>query len=132
MQYKSSKYKYIPSRLYEPKKKTGMEYTDKNFMNYDQYYNQYQQQNKQQKKIVRPNSAFVGTNKNKNPSSDNQEQKYIYNQINKLGENEPKQLSMFDNYYNDFEKEIFLNQEKEENKNVNNVANNDVNNDIKM
>ena len=148
MQYKSSKYKYIPSRLYEPKKKTGMEYTDKNFMNYDQYYNQYQQQNKQQKKIVRPNSAFVGTNKIQNPSSNNQEQKYIYKQINNLGENGPKQLSMFDkyykqknenkdyqmnpNYYNDLEKEIFLNQEKEENKNVNNVANNDVNNDIKM
>ena len=33
MQYKSSKYKYIPSRLYEPKKKTGIENTDNNFMN---------------------------------------------------------------------------------------------------
>jgi len=147
MQYKSSKYKYIPSRLYEPKKKTGMDYTDNNFMNCDQYYNQYQQQNKQQKKIVRPNSAFVGSNKNKNPSSsDNQEQKYIYNQINNIGENEPKQISMFDkyykeknenkdyqmnsNYYNDLEKEIFLNQAKEENKNANNVAN-DVNKNIK-
>ena len=147
MQYKSSKYKYIPSRLYEPKKKTGMDYTDNNFMNYNQYYNQYQQQNKQAKKIVRPNSAFVGTSKNKNPSSDNQEQKYIYNHINNIGENESKQLSMFDkyykeknenkyyqmnpNYYNDLEKEIFLNQKKEENKNVNNVATNDVNKNIK-
>ena len=146
MQYKSSKYKYIPSRLYEPKKKTGMEYTDNNFMNCNQYYNQYQQQNKQQKKIVRPNSAFVGSNKNKNPSSDNQEQKYIYNQINNIGENGPKQLSMFDkyykeknenkdfqmnpNYYNDLEKEIFLNQKKEENKNVNKEAN-DANKNIK-
>jgi len=117
-------------------------------MNYNQYYNQYQQQNKQTKKIVRPNSAFVGSNKNKNPSSsDNQEQKYIYNQINNIGENEPKQLSMFDkyykekkenkdykmnpNYYNDLEKEIFLNQEKEENKNVNKEANNDANKNIK-
>ena len=143
MQYKSSKYKYIPSRLYEPKKKTGMDYTDNNFMNYNQYYNQYQQQNKQQKKIVRPNSAFVGTNKNKNPSSsDNQEQKYIYNQINNIGENEPKQLSMFDkyykeknenkdyqmnpNYYNDLEKEIFLNQKKEVN-----IDANDANKNIK-
>ena len=107
-------------------------------MNYNQYYNQYQQQKKQQKKIIHPNSAFVGTNKNQNFPSNNQEPKYIYNQINNIGENEQKQLSMFDkyykekkenkdyqmnpNYYSDLEKEIFLNQKKEENKNVNNIA----------
>lgn len=66
MQYKSSKYKYIPSRLYQPKKKTGIENTDNNFMNYEQYHYQYQQHDKQQKKIIRPNSAFVGTKKIKN------------------------------------------------------------------
>ena len=99
MQYKSSKYKYIPSRLYEPKKKTGIENTDNNFMNYEQYHYQYQQHDKQQKKIIRPNSALVGTNKNQKPSSNSQEPKYIYNQINNIGENEPKQISMFDKYY---------------------------------
>ena len=148
MQYKSSKYKYIPSRLYEPKKKNGTENSDNNFMNYDQYLYQYQQHNKEQKKIIRPNSAFVGTNKNQKPSSNNQEPKYIYNQINNIGENEPKQISMFDkyykgknenkdyqmnpNYYNELEKEIFqnqkkdpiYNQEKEENKFVNNKDDN--------
>ena len=46
--------------------------------------------------------------------------------------NENKDYQMNPNYYNDLEKEIFLNQKKEENKNVNNLANNDVNNDIKM
>ena len=99
MQYKSSKYKYIPSRFYQPKKKTGIENTDNNFMNYEQYHYQYQQHDKQQKKIIRPNSALVGTNKNQKPSSNNQEQKYIYNQINNIGKNEPKQISMFDKYY---------------------------------
>ena len=147
MQYKSSKYKYIPSRLYEPKKKTGIENTDNNFMNYEQYHYQYQHHDKQQKKIIRPNSAFVGTKKNQKPSSNNQEPKYIYNQINNIGEDEQKKISMLDkyykeknenkdyqmnpNYYNDLEKEIFLNQKKEENKNVNNVANNDANKNIK-
>ena len=88
--------------------------------------------------MIHPNSAFVGKNKNQNFPSNNQEPKYIYNQINNIGENEPKQLSMFDkyykekkenkdyqmnpNYYSDLEKEIFLNQKKEENKNVNNIA----------
>ena len=134
MQYKSSKYKYIPSRLYEPKKKTGIENTDNNFMNYEQYHYQYQQHDKQQKKIIRPNSAFVGTKKNQKPSSNNQEPKYIYNQINNIGEGEQKTISMFDkyykeknenkdyqmnpNYFNDLEKEIFQNQ-KEENNNIN-------------
>jgi len=137
MQYKSSKYKYIPSRLYEPKKKTGTENSDNNFMNYDQYLYQYQQHNKEQKKIIRPNSAFVGTNKNQKPSSNNQEPKYIYNQINNIGEDEQKTISMFDkyykeknenkdyqmnpNYFNDLEKEIFLNQKKEENNNIKDV-----------
>ena len=134
MQYKSSKYKYIPSRLYQPKKKTGIENTDNNFMNYEQYHYQYQHHDKQQKKIIRPNSAFVGTNKNQKPSSNNQEPKYIYNQINNIGEGEQKTISMFDkyykeknenkdyqmnpNYFNDLEKEIFQNQ-KEENNNIN-------------
>ena len=134
MQYKSSKYKYIPSRLYEPKKKTGIENTDNNFMNYEQYHYQYQQHDKQQKKIIRPNSAFVGTKKNQKPSSNNQEPKYIYNQINNIGKDEQKTISMFDkyykeknenkdyqmnpNYFNDLEKEIFQNQ-KEENNNIN-------------
>jgi hypothetical protein len=136
MQYKSSKYKYIPSRLYEPKKKTGIENTDNNFMNYEQYHYQYQHHDKQQKKIIRPNSAFVGTKKNQKPSSNNQEPKYIYNQINNIGEDEQKQISMFDkyykeknenkdyqmnpNYFNDLEKEIFQNQ-KEENNNIKDV-----------
>ena len=136
MQYKSSKYKYIPSRLYEPKKKTGIENTDNNFMNYEQYHYQYQQHDKQQKKIIRPNSAFVGTKKNQKPSSNNQEPKYIYNQINNIGEGEQKKISMFDkyykeknenkdyqmnpNYFNDLEKEIFQNQ-KEENNNIKDV-----------
>ena len=136
MQYKSSKYKYIPSRLYEPKKKTGIENTDNNFMNYEQYHYQYQQHDKQQKKIIRPNSAFVGTKKNQKPSSNNQEPKYIYNQINNIGEDEQKTISMFDkyykeknenkdyqmnpNYFNDLEKEIFQNQ-KEENNNIKDV-----------
>ena len=134
MQYKSSKYKYIPSRLYEPKKKTGIENTDNNFMNYEQYHYQYQHHDKQQKKIIPPNSAFVGTKKNQKPSSNNQEPKYIYNQINNIGEGEQKTISMFDkyykeknedkdyqmnpNYFNDLEKEIFQNQ-KEENNNIN-------------
>jgi hypothetical protein len=134
MQYKSSKYKYIPSRLYQPKKKTGIENTDNNFMNYEQYHYQYQQHDKQQKKIISPNSAFVGTKKNQKPSSNNQEPKYIYNQINNIGEGEQKTISMFDkyykeknenkdyqmnpNYFNDLEKEIFQNQ-KEENNNIN-------------
>ena len=134
MQYKSSKYKYIPSRLYQPKKKNRKENSDNNFMNYDQYLYQYQQHNKEQKKIIRPNSAFVGTNKNQKPSSNNQEPKYIYNQINNIGEGEQKTISMFDkyykeknenkdyqmnpNYFNDLEKEIFQNQ-KEENNNIN-------------
>ena len=134
MQYKSSKYKYIPSRLYEPKKKTGIENTDNNFMNYEQYHYQYQQHDKQQKKIIRPNSALVGTNKNQKPSSNSQEPKYIYNQINNIGKDEQKTISMFDkyykeknenkdyqmnpNYFNDLEKEIFQNQ-KEENNNIN-------------
>ena len=136
MQYKSSKYKYIPSRLYQPKKKTGIENTDNNFMNYEQYHYQYQQHDKQQKKIIRPNSAFVGTKKNQKPSSNNQEPKYIYNQINNIGEGEQKTISMFDkyykeknenkdyqmnpNYFNDLEKEIFQNQ-KEENNNIKDV-----------
>ena len=136
MQYKSSKYKYIPSRLYQPKKKTGIENTDNNFMNYEQYHYQYQQHDKQQKKIIRPNSAFVGTKKNQKPSSNNQEPKYIYNQINNIGEDEQKTISMFDkyykeknenkdyqmnpNYFNDLEKEIFQNQ-KEENNNIKDV-----------
>ena len=136
MQYKSSKYKYIPSRLYEPKKKTGIENTDNNFMNYEQYHYQYQQHDKQQKKIIRPNSAFVGTKKNQKPSSNNQEPKYIYNQINNIGEDKQKTISKFDkyykeknenknyqmnpNYFNDLEKEIFQNQ-KEENNNIKDV-----------
>ena len=136
MQYKSSKYKYIPSRLYDPKKKTGIENSDNNFMNYEQYHYQYQQKNTQKKKIIRPNSAFVGTNKNQKPSSNNQEPKYIYNQINNIGEDEQKKISMFDkyykeknenkdyqmnpNYFNDLEKEIFQNQ-KEENNNIKDV-----------
>ena len=144
MQYKSSKYKYIPSRLYEPKKKTGIENTDNNFMNYEQYHYQYQQHDKQQKKISRPNSAFVGTKKNQKPSSNNQEPKYIYNQINNIGEGEQKTISMFDkyykeknenkdyqmnpNYFNDLEKEIFQNQ-KEENNNIN-IKDVDVNKEV--
>ena len=144
MQYKSSKYKYIPSRLYQPKKKTGIENTDNNFMNYEQYHYQYQQHDKQQKKIIRPNSAFVGTKKNQKPSSNNQEPKYIYNQINNIGEDEQKTISMFDkyykeknenkdyqmnpNYFNDLEKEIFQNQ-KEENNNIN-IKDVDVNKEV--
>ena len=144
MQYKSSKYKYIPSRLYEPKKKTGIENTDNNFMNYEQYHYQYQQHDKQQKKIIRPNSAFVGTKKYQKPSSNNQEPKYIYNQINNIGEGEQKTISMFDkyykeknenkdyqmnpNYFNDLEKEIFQNQ-KEENNNIN-IKDVDVNKEV--
>ena len=144
MQYKSSKYKYIPSRLYEPKKKTGIENTDNNFMNYEQYHYQYQHHDKQQKKIIRPNSAFVGTKKNQKPSSNNQEPKYIYNQINNIGEGEQKTISMFDkyykeknenkdyqmnpNYFNDLEKEIFQNQ-KEENNNIN-IKDVDVNKEV--
>ena len=144
MQYKSSKYKYIPSRLYQPKKKTGIENTDNNFMNYEQYHYQYQHHDKQQKKIIRPNSAFVGTKKNQKPSSNNQEPKYIYNQINNIGEGEQKTISMFDkyykeknenkdyqmnpNYFNDLEKEIFQNQ-KEENNNIN-IKDVDVNKEV--
>ena len=144
MQYKSSKYKYIPSRLYEPKKKTGIENTDNNFMNYEQYHYQYQHHDKQQKKIIRPNSAFVGTKKNQKPSSNNQEPKYIYNQINNIGEDEQKKISMLDkyykeknenkdyqmnpNYFNDLEKEIFQNQ-KEENNNIN-IKDVDVNKEV--
>ena len=144
MQYKSSKYKYIPSRLYEPKKKTGIENTDNNFMNYEQYHYQYQHHDKQQKKVIRPNSAFVGTKKNQKPSSNNQEPKYIYNQINNIGEGEQKTISMFDkyykeknenkdyqmnpNYFNDLEKEIFQNQ-KEENNNIN-IKDVDVNKEV--
>ena len=90
---------------------------------------------------------FIGANKSQKPSSNSQGPKYIYNKINNIGENEPKQISMFDkyykeknenkdyqmnpNYYNELEKEIFqnqkkdqiYNQEKEENKFVNNKAN---------
>ena len=35
---------------------------------------------------------------------------------------ENKDYQMNPNYYSDLEKEIFLNQKKEENKNVNNIA----------
>ena len=68
-------------------------------MNYNLYHYQNQQQKTQKKKIIRPNSAIVGSNKNKNPSMNNQGQKYIYNQINNIGENEPEKISMFDKYY---------------------------------
>ena len=46
MQYKSSKYKYISSKVYEPKKKINEENPENNFMNYEEYLYQYQQQNK--------------------------------------------------------------------------------------
>lgn len=92
MQFKSSKYKYIPSKVYEPKKKTGFQYEENNYMN----YNQYQQQNNQKKKIVRPNSAFIGSNKLK-PTLNSQEQKNINNNIiNNFNESKP---SMFEQYY---------------------------------
>ena len=113
-------------------------------MNYEQYHYQYQHHDKQQKKIIRPNSAFVGTKKNQKPSSNNQEPKYIYNQINNIGEGEQKTISMFDkyykeknenkdyqmnpNYFNDLEKEIFQNQ-KEENNNIN-IKDVDVNKEV--
>ena len=92
MQFKSSKYKYIQSKVYEPKKKTGFQYEENNYMN----YNQYQQQNNQKKKIVRPNSAFIGSNKLK-PTLNSQEQKNINNNIiNNFNESKP---SMFEQYY---------------------------------
>jgi len=92
MQFKSSKYKYIQSKVYEPKKKTGFQYEENNYMN----YNQYQQQNDRKKKIVRPNSAFIGSNKLK-PTLNSQEQKNINNNIiNNFNENKP---SMFEQYY---------------------------------
>ena len=100
MQYKSSKYKYISSKVYEPKKKINEENPENNFMNYEQYLYQYQQQNKNKNKIVRPNSAFVGSKKvNPKPDLNKQGQKYIYNEINNLGENKPNTDSMFDDYY---------------------------------
>jgi len=100
LQYKSSKYKYISSKVYEPKKKINEENPENNFMNYEEYLYQYQQQNKNKNKIVRPNSAFVGSKK-VNPKLDlnKQGQKYIYNEINNLGENKPNTDSMFDDYY---------------------------------
>ena len=92
MQFKSSKYKYITSKVYEPKKKTGFQYEENNYMN----YNQYQQQNDRKKKIVRPNSAFIGSNKLK-PTLNSQEQKNINNNIiNNFNESKP---SMFEQYY---------------------------------
>ena len=100
MQYKSSKYKYISSKVYEPKKKINEENPENNFMNYEEYLYQYQQQNKNKNKIVRPNSAFVGSKKvNPKPDLNKQGQKYIYNEINNLGENKPNTDSMFDDYY---------------------------------
>ena len=69
-------------------------------MNYEEYLYQYQQQNKNKNKIVRPNSAFVGSKKvNPKPDLNKQGQKYIYNEINNLGENKPNTDSMFDDYY---------------------------------
>ena len=142
MQYKSSKYKYIPSKLYEPKKKIDNDYPENNYMNYNQYYNQYQQQNAQKKKIVRPNSAYVGSNKI-NPSL-NYPQKYqnnIYNELNNFEESEPKKTSMFEQYYkeknankdyqsntqyyNSLEKR---NQEKETKESIYNIKDNNDNN----
>ena len=100
MQYKSSKYKYISSKVYEPKKKINEENPENNFMNYEEYLYQYQQQNKNKNKIVRPNSAFVGSKKvNPKPDLNKQGQKYIYNEINNLGENKPNTDSMFNDYY---------------------------------
>ena len=101
MQYKSSKYKYISSKVYEPKKKINEENPENNnFMNYEEYLYQYQQQNKNKNKIVRPNSAFVGSKKvNPKPDLNKQGQKYIYNEINNLGGNKPNTASMFDDYY---------------------------------
>ena len=100
MQYKSSKYKYISSKVYEPKKKINEENPENNFMNYEEYLYQYQQQNKNKNKIVRPNSAFVGSKKvNPKPDLNKQGQKYIYNEINNLGENKPNTDSMFEDYY---------------------------------
>ena len=119
MQYKSSKYKYISSKVYEPKKKINEENPDNNnFMNYEQYLHQYQQRNINKNKIVRPNSAFVGSNKiNSKPALNNKEQKYIYNEINNLGENEPNTASMFDKYY----KQKNENNDYQMNPNYNNV-----------
>ena len=118
MQYKSSKYKYISSKVYEPKKKINEENPDNNFMNYEQYLHQYQQRNINKNKIVRPNSAFVGSNKiNSKPALNNKEQKYIYNEINNLGENELNTASMFDKYY----KQKNENNDYQMNPNYNNV-----------
>ena len=100
MQYKSSKYKYISSKVYEPKKKINEENPENNFMNYEEYLYQYRQQNKNKNKIVRPNSAFVGSKKvNPKPDLNKQGQKYIYNEINNFGENKPNTDSIFDDYY---------------------------------
>ena len=118
MQYKSSKYKYISSKVYEPKKKINEQNPENNFMNYEEYLYQYQQQNKNKNKIVRPNSAFVGSKKvNPKPDLNKQGQKYIYNEINNLGENELNTASMFDKYY----KQKNENNDYQMNPNYNNV-----------
>ena len=87
-------------------------------MNYEQYLHQYQQRNINKNKIVRPNSAFVGWGKiNSKPALNNKEQKYIYNEINNLGENEPNTASMFDKYY----KQKNENNDYQMNPNYNNI-----------
>ena len=92
MQCKSSKYSYIPSKLYEPKNKNiPMKYGENNY----KYNYKFEQHNNQKKKIIRPNSAYQ--NSQKLAPNINQEQNYTNEEINNY-ENNPKN-SMFNEYY---------------------------------
>ena len=113
---------------------------------YKNYY-QYQKPNSQTRKIVRPNSALVGTNKNKPPINNQQQgNNYLIDEINKYNENEPNKMTMFDqyykeqignkdykmnpNYYKDLEKQIFQNDKQESIYNNNDQIKNEIINNI--
>ena len=118
---KSSKYNYVSSKVYEPKKKTGMQYQENNYYN---NYNQFnQQQNNHKKKIIRPNSAIVSSNNNIEQYNNKINEKEIF------GEIKPKESSMFDQYYKEQFK-LDKNKDYKLNPNYNNIIdnNNKINN----
>ena len=116
----------MSSKVYEPKKKTGIQYQENNYN-----YNNYKQYYQPQKNIVRPNSAFVNTKNNiKPPIMNNQYQNN--NKINEkeiFGEIEPKKPSMFDQYYKE-QFQLDKNKDYKLNPNYNNIIdkNNKINN----
>ena len=138
----------MSSKVYEPKKKTGIQYQENNYN-----YNNYKQYYQPQKNIVRPNSAFVNTKNNiKPPIMNNQYQnnnkinemeifgiteskkpsmfeKYYKEQLdNKNNDNNDKDYNINPNYYNDIKKNNNINyNQEEENENENAEMNENLN-----